>query len=65
MSVAEWRKMNREQLEAALSEQAKQLIKLRFQKASGELNSTHLLKQAKRNIARIKTIQQQKVAEHG
>jgi len=38
----------------------KEQFHLRFQKASGQLGQTHLLMQARRDIARIKTVIQEK-----
>lgn len=34
----------------------KEQFKLRMQKATGELSQTHLLRQVRRNIARVETI---------
>ena len=38
-------------------------FKLRMAKATGQLGQSHLLKQTKRDIARVKTLLQQKVEE--
>ena len=38
-------------------------FKLRMAKATGQLGQTHLLKQTKRDIARVKTILQQKAGQ--
>lgn len=38
-------------------------FKLRVQKATGQLTQTHLLKQSRRDIARIKTVLAQKGGE--
>lgn len=38
-------------------------FKLRVQKATGQLTQTHLLKQSRRDIARIKTVLAQKAGE--
>jgi large subunit ribosomal protein L29 len=44
------------ELQKALADQ----FKLRVQMATGQLTQVHLLKQARRNIARVKTVLQQK-----
>jgi len=44
------------ELEAKLQEQ----FKLRMQHSTGQLNQTHLVKQTRRDIARIKTVLRQK-----
>ena len=38
----------------------KEQFHLRMQKASGQLGQTHLLVEARRNIARVKTVIQEK-----
>ncbi len=47
------------QLEELLSDQ----FKLRMQKATGQLGQTHLIGQARRDIARVKTVLAQKAGE--
>ncbi len=49
-----------EELNAELLSQLEEQFKLRMQKSTGQLNQTHLLKQARRDIARIKTVLIQK-----
>lgn len=44
-----------EELKAELLEQNQEQFKYRIQMATGQLSQTHLLKQTRRNIARIKT----------
>ena len=48
-----------EQLLAVREEQCK----LRMAKATGQLGQTHLLKQTQRDIARVKTVLQQKAGQ--
>lgn len=43
-----------EELKAELLEQHQEQFKFRIQHATGQLTQTHLLKQTRRNIARIK-----------
>ena len=47
------------QLEELLSDQ----FKLRMQKATGQLGQTHLIGQARRDIARVKTVLASKAGE--
>ncbi len=49
-----------EQLNEELLTQVQNQFKLRMQNATGQLNQTHLLKQTRRDIARIKTVLNQK-----
>lgn len=49
-----------EELNAELLTQLQSQFKLRMQASTGQLNQTHLLKQTRRDIARIKTVLQQK-----
>lgn len=44
-------------------ELAKEEFNLRMQKATGQLTKTHLMKQVRRNIARVKTLAQMKRGE--
>ncbi len=45
-----------EELNAELISQLGSQFKLRMQKSTGQLNQTHLLKNTRRDIARIKTV---------
>ena len=49
-----------DELNKELISQLEEQFRLRMQKATGQLNQTHLLKQTRRNIARIKTVLSQK-----
>jgi ribosomal protein L29 len=49
-----------DELNAELVNQLQAQFKLRMQASTGQLNQTHLLKQSRRDIARIKTVLQQK-----
>ena len=55
--------MTDEELDKRLGEGRQELFKLRFQSATGALDSSARLQQAKRDIARILTIQNQRAAE--
>jgi large subunit ribosomal protein L29 len=52
-----------EELVKKLGESRQELFKLRFQAATGALDSSARLQHAKRDIARILTIQNQRAAE--
>lgn len=56
MKSSDLNKLSADELQAALLEQREQQFKLRMQKATGQLNGDHEVKQARRNIARIKTV---------
>ena len=44
------------ELQATLIELLREQFTLRMQKATGQLSQTHLLSQVRRNIARVKTV---------
>jgi len=52
-----------EELKAHLLEQHQEQFKFRMQAATGQLSQTHLLKQTRRDIARIKTVLTQKAGK--
>jgi large subunit ribosomal protein L29 len=52
--------MTSEELEVALIGELKQQFNLRMQLSTGQLNESHKVKLARRNIARIKTMLKQK-----
>lgn len=56
MKTADLREKSVEELNRELLNQLEAQFKLRMQKSTGQLNQTHLLKQARRDIARIKTV---------
>lgn len=49
-----------EELNQELLSQLEEQFKLRMQKSTGQLEQTHLLKDSRRDIARIKTVIRQK-----
>ena len=62
MSTAvELREMNDEQLNVALAETQKELFQLRFQSTTEKLEAPSELKKLRREIARIKTVQNERV----
>ena len=54
--VADIRAMSPDQMEDAVLNLKKERFNLRFQRATGQLENTSRLKEARRDIARIKTI---------
>lgn len=63
MKAQEFREKSVEELNAELLKQLEEQFKLRMQSSTGQLNQTHLLKQTRRDIARIKTVLNQKAGE--
>ncbi|HAC57141.1 MAG TPA: 50S ribosomal protein L29 [Rhodobiaceae bacterium] len=63
MKASEVRDMTPDQLEDELLKLKKTQFNLRFQGASGQLEKVHQMRQVRRDIARIKTIQRQRAAE--
>jgi large subunit ribosomal protein L29 len=61
MKASELREKSVEELNGELVSQMKEQFKLRMQASTGQLGQTHLLKVARKNIARIKTVLRQKV----
>ena len=60
MKASELREKSGEELNAELLKLREEQFKLRMAKATGQLGQSHLLKQTKRDIARVKTVLQQK-----
>lgn len=65
MRAKELRGLTDDELQAKLGESRQELFKLRFQAATGALDSSARLQQAKREIARILTIQNERAVGHG
>jgi large subunit ribosomal protein L29 len=60
MKATELRDKSVEDLNAELLKLRENQFKLNMQKATGQLSQTHLLKQARRDIARVKTVLNEK-----
>lgn len=60
MKATELREKSAEQLNEQLLTLLRDQFNLRMQKATSQLGQSHLLKQAKRDIARVKTVLNQK-----
>jgi large subunit ribosomal protein L29 len=60
MKPAEYREMSDEQLELTLKEIVKNLFHLRFQSATERLETPSEIRKARKEVARIKTIQRER-----
>ena len=60
MKAIELREKTVDELNAQLLQLLEEQFKLRMQESTGQLAQTHLLKQTRREIARIKTVLQEK-----
>jgi large subunit ribosomal protein L29 len=60
MKSSEYREMSDEQLELTLKDTIKHLFHLRFQSATERLETPSEISKAKREVARIKTIQRER-----
>ncbi|WP_029459048.1 50S ribosomal protein L29 [Solidesulfovibrio alcoholivorans] len=60
MKNAELRDLDAEGLAKKLGESREELFKLRFQHATAQLEKTHRLREVRKNIARILTVQNEK-----
>jgi large subunit ribosomal protein L29 len=62
MKAVEIRDMTPDELQAKLLELKKEQFNLRFQKATGALEKTARIKEVRKDVARVKTILQEKSA---
>jgi large subunit ribosomal protein L29 len=63
LRTRELRELSDEELERRLAETREELFNLRFQAATGALENTARLKLAKRDIARILTVQAERASK--
>ena len=63
MKVEDIRAMSPDQMEDAILNLKKERFNLRFQRATGQLENTSRLREARRDIARIRTIAAQQRAK--
>ena len=59
MKVQDLRKKTKEELEAMLRGLYNDQFRLRLQKATGQMKQTHLIGQARKQIARVLTVSRQ------
>ncbi|MDD5622803.1 MAG: 50S ribosomal protein L29 [Actinomycetota bacterium] len=60
MKISEIKEMTKEELETKLEDIKKGLFNLKFQKATGQLNSPVKIRNLRKDIARIKTLIKEK-----
>ena len=60
MKAEEFRVMTADQLDEQLGKLKKEQFNLRFQRASGQLENTSRVREVRRDIARLRTVQVQK-----
>ena len=60
MKAADMKVMTVDQIDDEVLKLKKEQFNLRFQKASGQLNNTSRVREVRKDIARIKTIQREK-----
>ena len=63
MTSIEYRDVSDEELQEKIGDLSKELFELRMQKSIGQLGQTHLIRAAKKNIARIKTLMAERKTE--
>lgn len=63
MKAQDLREKTVDELKAELKDLLADQFKYRMQKATGQLGQTHLLKEVRRDIARVKTVINQKAGE--
>lgn len=59
MKITDLRNMSPDQLHDELLRQKREQFNLRFQQATGQAEKTHRMSEARRNVARIKTLLRQ------
>lgn len=60
LQVADIRRLSDEKLLDAIEDKREELFNLRFQKASGQMEDTNALRYAKREMARLLTVQRER-----
>jgi large subunit ribosomal protein L29 len=65
LKVEDIRRMTADQMDDEVLKLKKERFNLRFQRATGQLENTSRLREARRDIARIKTIARQKKLAEG
>jgi large subunit ribosomal protein L29 len=65
MKAADVRAKTDDELKTELGQLAKEVFNLRFQKASGQMENTARMRQARRDVARIKTVLSERARKNG
>jgi large subunit ribosomal protein L29 len=63
MKIADVKAMTADQLKDELLNLKKEQLNLRFQKATGQLEKTSRIRQVRRDVARVKTVQRASAAK--
>ena len=63
MKTADLKTKNQDELQQELISLLKEQFNLRMRKATGQLNQTHLMKNVRRDIARVKTVMNEKAGK--
>lgn len=63
MKIKDLKEMTLQELESRLNEIHEEQFKLKFQKGSGQLENPSRIKDLRKDVARIKTLQSQKKTE--
>ena len=63
MAAETWRAKSDDELSSQLLDLKKEQFNLRFQQATGQLENTARVRQVRRDIARIKTVQRERELE--
>lgn len=63
MKTSDLRAKSVEELEADLLQLRREQLKFRIQQSTGQLSQSHLIRQARRDVAKIKTLLVQKAGE--
>ena len=63
MIASELRAKSVEDLQADLLQLRREQLKYRIQQSTGQLSQSHLIRQARRDVAKIKTVLAQKAGE--
>jgi len=62
MKIADVRAMTKDQVKDEILKLKKEQFNLRFQRATGQIENTARIRQIRRDIARLKTVQSQQTA---
>ena len=65
MISIDYKDASEEELQEKIGDLSKELFELRMQKSTGQLGQTHLIREVKKNIARIKTLMAERKIEEG
>ena len=59
MKAKELRELSTEELKEKEKEASQEMFNLRFQKATGQLGNTAIIRKTKKNLARVKTVRRE------